>query len=154
MAATSDTYSIRTATADFEDVADTFDLFLSQKAEVELTASISTTSTTGTDYTSASIALTTRANQVVLVGFNALISSGAPTGSYMWVTQDGTLVGTSFIHITPSSASTAGNTNIITAHRLVVPSVGAHTYKLRWQTDSGTIYSTYAYLYAIAFTNT
>lgn len=122
---------------------------LATHSVVSVTGIINTTSTSYINYTSASVAATARAGDVVLLIGNMRVSaSGASVRTMMQFTEDASVVGQPSSYVAYRT-DTGGEDGTIANFEIHAPSAGAHTYRLQWKNSTGTCYSAGAYLIAL-----
>lgn len=142
--------TIRATTATMHDVGDLLEDLLLVSSDKAASSTINTTSTTLTDYTGASISITTVTGQILITSSNIQFSHSADAiRSTFAHTLDGTDAGI-LGYYTSSAANTSGGLDSVSMTTLWAPSAGAHTFKIRWETDSGTVYSAGYQIYALA----
>lgn len=153
------TYSdpIRSASTTAETVATITDGLLTSYAQQELPAApgvINTASTSYVDWTGSSISINVAAGEIVEIAAQIDLSSNA-AGQRVNITisEDGVDLGKEAGFVTYRS-DTGGQDTTIMIHLLRAPSVGAHTYKIRWKTSAGIAYSKQSRLIAKAWQNT
>lgn len=148
-----DDYNLRLASATQEDVADALDGLLVKYGAQEHSTLISTSSLIPVVYTGSSITVAVAANQIVeidalMTWSNDTISSGCN----FTVEQDGvdlTPIGRFFSH----RGSGAGTDITTPFKKIVAPSVGSHTYKIKWYVGSNIAWSARAYMSVKVFQN-
>lgn len=141
--------SIRTATASLDGAAPLLEALLLNRASASRTGSvINTTSTSFTDYTSLSVALTVPSGgRLIIEGTITGSASASGTTVSAQFTEDGSAIG-----VISAMASARNDTNgfdfTIPLKFDKAPSAGSHTYKIQWKTSTGTAYSATGYLLA------
>lgn len=105
------------------------------------TSLINTTSTSDTAYTGASIAVTVASGeQVVVFGMIAASNSNSTNKVSATLYEDASAIGLSSTWVAARN-DTAGFDATIPMFAISSPSVGAHTYTIKWKTSANTAYS-------------
>lgn len=137
---------LRSALIDWGDVATLLEDLLAETGYFYATGAKSTTSTSYTAYGSDSASLSVAAGETVIAIALLAASHSAANGSIgITIEQDGVDASHDF-GIAAHRSETGGNDHILPFIAYFTPSAGTRTYKIKWKTTSGTIYSTKAYL--------
>lgn len=151
-----DNYNLRLATATANDVASAVDGLLTTYGSQEISGSvINTSSASFVVLTGSSITVSVASGEIVEIIATITLSHGtASTGISFTVEQDGVDQSPVSRWTSPTTTSTGGLYATITWTKILAPSVGSHTYKIKWATDAGTAYSARAYLSVKVLQNT
>jgi hypothetical protein len=148
-----DDFNLRQAIATGDNIAAAVDGLLVAYSAQEHSTLISNAVTSTTIYTGSSITVTVPDGAIVEVLANVTISNGnATANNNMTIEQDGT-------DLVPISRWNSHRGDVsgvdITLHfsKIVAPAAGAHTYKIKWWPNTGTIYSARAYMLIKIFQN-
>ena len=145
--------ALRAATATMETAATLIEGLVTDFARAAGTSLINTTTTSssGVDYTSASVSITAAANdRVLIIARNGVSNSNSGNIVTFDVYEDATRLdpGGRFYC---ARASVDGFDSILEQTHYRTPSAGAHTYKIKWYTNANTAYSYGFELIALAF---
>lgn len=145
--------ALRAATATFEGVADLMEDQLAVYNWDNIAASISTTSTSLTDYTNAEVSLTCADGDMVLLLCMGTFSNSASGNS---VSLNIAKNGTSYSNNMTAKAGandTSGTEFFLGTFVVDAPGAGSHTFTARWATSAGTAYSVRLRLLALKLRN-
>lgn len=148
--------TIRASTARMNDVATLIEGNLVTYGEAATSSLISTTATSPTDYTGASVTITVGTGDLVLVNYSVALSHGT-SGVRCDVNlyEDASALTSSRAIIWTSRAVLTTGIDFVASNYVISkPAAGSHTYKVRWHTASGTVYSGYHQMTVFLFQNT
>lgn len=146
-----DTFRATTWTG--EDLADSLEDLLVEYNSLELTSTINTTSTSLVDYTSGSVTVTAETGDILLC--TASMSCGhSATGGQSTLAINVNSSDSQEVYALSYTTNANGTTNCIAHSYIAAATSGTNTIKLRWRTNTGTVYSARAFLTVVVLRNT
>ena len=134
--------TIRTASADMEDVADLIDGLIIDDQQVTSNGVISIATATPTLYTGSSITVTTGTDDVVMLTAHMACSVGNTATRVDMFFRENAATSTIAGVYRDATTSTAGDRGSIATSKIYTPSTGSNTYSIYWaSTTAATIYS-------------
>lgn len=127
------------------------DLFLESYQTQELSGVVSTSSTGSVILTGSSVAITIVAGQRVEISAIVTVSHSVVGASSNIVVERNGVDLTPVSRFTASLSVSTGLEATVAFHKFENPGAGTHTYKIKWGTSSGTLYSARSYLSVRAF---
>lgn len=148
-----DDFNLRQAIASGDNIAAAVDGLLVAYSAQELSASINTTSVTSVVYTSSSITVTVPDGAIVEVMAHIRVSHGTNNVNAVVTVEQDAVDLTPACRFNSHRADTNGRDESLFFTKILAPAAGAHTYKIKWSTSSGTLYSDNAYMSIKVFQN-